>query len=143
MTEAELIRREIVHRLCAGDKSYSELTRNIPRALTQHAKFDEILKEVSVYQLPQGMEQGSYALKPACWQEYDRYFVHFGAKDSQVRLPRPSLQRPLTCVCTHTGGRGAPRPAAEGRPGRRRAAPAALGDQAAPAAPVRLSVGSR
>lgn len=58
-----------------GDKSYSELSKNIPRMLVNHPKFESILKDVSTYQLPQGMEQGSYQLKPSCWLEFDRYFL--------------------------------------------------------------------
>eukprot|EP01103_Thecamoeba_quadrilineata_P010115 TRINITY_DN209_c0_g1_i1.p1 TRINITY_DN209_c0_g1~~TRINITY_DN209_c0_g1_i1.p1 ORF type:complete len:1920 (-),score=413.24 TRINITY_DN209_c0_g1_i1:1070-6829(-) len=83
MTDEEEIRRELIHRLAAGDHSHSELTKNISKRLVKNERFEKVLNDVSVYNTPQGMEQGNYTLKPECWAEFDRYFGHYVQKDIQ------------------------------------------------------------
>eukprot|EP01133_Synstelium_polycarpum_P019161 gene19161-22953_t len=83
MTTEQIIRKELIHRLCLGDSTHSQLTRNIQKPLVNHPKFDEILNEISTFQNPQRTEQGKYSLKEACWAEFDPYFAHYNTQDLQ------------------------------------------------------------
>jgi predicted transcriptional regulator len=71
-----------------GDTSHSELTKNVNKRYAKHPHFETILKEVSVYNVPHGMEQGTYTLKPECWKEFDRFYVHYNQKDLQTAEER-------------------------------------------------------
>jgi hypothetical protein len=77
MSDDAKIRREIIHRLSVEDLTYSSLTSAIVKPLTSNISFDRILNEVSVFQKPKQMEQGTYQLKSDCWNEFDRNFPHF------------------------------------------------------------------
>ncbi|KAF8927096.1 hypothetical protein BGZ58_010633 [Dissophora ornata] len=78
------IRREIVHGLCLKPIAYSELTKRIPERLTEHAKFDDILKELASYRAPDGItDHGLYELKDQFFDEVDPYFIHFSRNNSE------------------------------------------------------------
>ncbi|GAM20420.1 hypothetical protein SAMD00019534_035950 [Acytostelium subglobosum LB1] len=83
MTTQEIIRKELVHRLCLGDATHSQLTRTIKRTLATHPDFDKILNDIAIFQNPQKTEQGKYQLKEACWAEFDPYFAHYNTQDLQ------------------------------------------------------------
>ncbi|EGG17925.1 hypothetical protein DFA_08926 [Cavenderia fasciculata] len=83
MTDEQIIRKELIHRLCLGDCTHSQVTRNIQRRFVNHPKFEEILLEVAVFQNPQKTEQGKFQLKEACWAEFDPYFAHYNTQDLQ------------------------------------------------------------
>ncbi|KAG0348681.1 hypothetical protein BG004_004502 [Podila humilis] len=78
------IRREIVHGLCLKPIAYSELTKRIPERLTEHAKFDDTLKELASYRAPDGItDHGLYELKDPFFDEVDPYFIHFSRNNSE------------------------------------------------------------
>ncbi|KAF9914580.1 hypothetical protein BX616_007995 [Lobosporangium transversale] len=78
------IRREIVHGLCLKPIAYSELTKRIPERLTEHVKFDDILKELASYRAPDGItDHGLYELKDQFFDEVDPYFIHFSRNNSE------------------------------------------------------------
>ncbi|KAI1315623.1 hypothetical protein EDD11_000575 [Mortierella claussenii] len=78
------IRREIVHGLCLKPIAYSELTKRIPERLTEHAKFDDTLKELASYRAPDGItDHGLYELKDQFFDEVDPYFIHFSRNNSE------------------------------------------------------------
>ncbi|KAF9431062.1 hypothetical protein BGZ94_009987 [Podila epigama] len=78
------IRREIVHGLCLKPIAYSELTKRIPERLTEHVKFDDILKELASYRPPDGItDHGLYELKDQFFDEVDPYFIHFSRNNSE------------------------------------------------------------
>ncbi|KYQ90036.1 hypothetical protein DLAC_08620 [Tieghemostelium lacteum] len=90
MVEEQIIRKEIIHRLCLADCTHSQMTRNIKSRLVNHPQFENILKEVSVYHQPQKTEQGKYQLKESCWGEFDGYFPHYNTQDLQTAEERYS-----------------------------------------------------
>jgi hypothetical protein len=47
-TDAALVRREIIHRLCIEDQTHSQITNNIEARIVDHPDFEKTLKEVSV-----------------------------------------------------------------------------------------------
>ncbi|KAF8975801.1 hypothetical protein BGZ46_008847 [Entomortierella lignicola] len=83
-TVEQEIRREIVHGLCLKPIAYSELTKRIPERLTEHAKFDDTLKELASYRAPDGItDHGLYELKDQFFDEVDPYFIHFSRNNSE------------------------------------------------------------
>ncbi|RHZ54062.1 hypothetical protein Glove_431g29 [Diversispora epigaea] len=78
------IRREIIHGLCLGSLSYSELTKRIPDRLTQDSRFDEILYHLSNYRSPDTLtDHGIYELKDEYFEEVDPYFVHYSRNNRE------------------------------------------------------------
>ncbi|ORX55573.1 hypothetical protein DM01DRAFT_1382719 [Hesseltinella vesiculosa] len=72
------IRREIIHNLCTGVSSYSDLTKRIPERLVDHALFDRMLLELAHYKSPDGLhDAGRYELKAEFYPEIDSYFYHY------------------------------------------------------------------
>eukprot|EP01132_Coremiostelium_polycephalum_P002635 gene2635-3273_t len=88
MTDEQVIRKEIIHRLCLGDATHSQLVRAIQKKFVTHPKFDSILKEVSIFQNPQKTEQGKYQLRESFWSEFDPYFSHYNTQDLQAAEER-------------------------------------------------------
>ncbi|KAG0236519.1 hypothetical protein BGW41_000387 [Actinomortierella wolfii] len=83
-TVEQEIRREIVHGLCLKPIAYSELTKRIPERLTEHVKFDDILRELASYRPPDGItDHGLYELKDQFFDEVDPYFIHFSRNNSE------------------------------------------------------------
>ncbi|KAG0262024.1 hypothetical protein DFQ27_002579 [Actinomortierella ambigua] len=83
-TVEQEIRREIVHGLCLKPIAYSELTKRIPERLTEHAKFDDILRELASYRPPDGItDHGLYGLRDQYFDEVDPYFIHFSRNNSE------------------------------------------------------------
>ncbi|KAI8980835.1 hypothetical protein BDB01DRAFT_187703 [Pilobolus umbonatus] len=78
------IRREIIHNLCLGSSSYSELTKRIPERITENPKFDSILSEVANFKPPEGVnDQGLYTLKDEHFGEIDTYFWHYSRNNRE------------------------------------------------------------
>ncbi|XP_063964911.1 E3 ubiquitin-protein ligase ubr3-like isoform X1 [Lytechinus pictus] len=74
MSEAELLRDEIVTLLCMQDRTHSHLQDKIPEKtglVGSNGNFDDILKEVADYKDPQtevdGVQQGKFSPKPSIW----------------------------------------------------------------------------
>ncbi|KAF9972936.1 hypothetical protein BGZ73_003880 [Actinomortierella ambigua] len=83
-TVEQEIRREIVHGLCLKPIAYSELAKRIPERLTEHVKFDDILRELASYRPPDGItDHGLYELKDQYFDEVDPYFIHFSRNNSE------------------------------------------------------------
>ncbi|CAO3609919.1 unnamed protein product [Cunninghamella blakesleeana] len=78
------IRREIIHNLCLGLSSYSELTKRIPERLTEHYDFDRILSTVANFKAPDGIhDHGRYELKSECFDEVDTHFWHYSRNNRE------------------------------------------------------------
>ncbi|CAO3595528.1 unnamed protein product [Absidia cylindrospora] len=78
------IRREIIHNLCLGLSSYSELTKRIPERLTEHPDFDAMLSQVANFKAPDGIhDHGRYELKDECYDEVDTYFWHYSRNNRE------------------------------------------------------------
>eukprot|EP00899_Mesostigma_viride_P025804 jgi/Mesvir1/6408/Mv19500-RA.2 len=77
MSPEAQIRYELIQWLCLGQQSYSVLQATASYSLVGHPQFDDILSQVADFKHPQLQEQGCYVLKPECWDEFDRYFLHF------------------------------------------------------------------
>jgi hypothetical protein len=78
------IRREIIHNLCLGLSSYSELTKRIPERLTEHPDFDQVLSQVANFKAPDGIhDHGRYELKDECFDDVDTYFWHYSRNNRE------------------------------------------------------------
>lgn len=84
MAVEQRIRREIIHNLCLGPVTFSELIRRIPERLHEHAAFDQVLSQVGDYKAPIGInDAGSYRLKDECYNEVDPYFYHYSRNNRE------------------------------------------------------------
>lgn len=94
VSEAWVLKLEIVTALCTGDKTHSQLMELMPdKSGTGHIpNFDVMLSEVADYRAPSSMQQGMYAPKPPVWEElYDPIHVLLRAvqkRDFQTSLDR-------------------------------------------------------
>jgi hypothetical protein len=90
------MRREVVHRLAVGPQTHSALREVYgllsPREMkvVKHIGGDDgelledVLKEVAVNQIGQGLSPNTWHLKPAGWDEYDPCFYHLNEKGHQM-----------------------------------------------------------
>eukprot|EP01105_Mastigella_eilhardi_P027656 TRINITY_DN865_c1_g7_i2.p1 TRINITY_DN865_c1_g7~~TRINITY_DN865_c1_g7_i2.p1 ORF type:complete len:1180 (-),score=289.37 TRINITY_DN865_c1_g7_i2:334-3489(-) len=69
----QALRRKIVHLLCVCDLTYSQIAKKVPPE--QHSLLDTVLAAVAEKHRTAEGEQ--YALKRACWGEYDPYYTHY------------------------------------------------------------------
>lgn len=84
MSILDKIRREIIHNLCLGSSSYSELTKRIPERISEHPEFDRILSEVARFKSPDGVnDHGLYELKDEYFADVDTYFWHFSRNNRE------------------------------------------------------------
>ena len=66
MNDKELIRREMINHLCVSDCSFTQLQEKLSSKLRNKNNkqiFNDILKEIAIYNKPNQYEQGSYTLK--------------------------------------------------------------------------------
>ncbi|SNX81368.1 related to ubiquitin-protein ligase e3 component [Melanopsichium pennsylvanicum] len=72
------IRREVIHFLALGQGTFSDVTKNIPEKLTDHAAFERILSQVSNFRAPDGTHDfGIFELKDECYAEIQPFFYHY------------------------------------------------------------------
>ena len=79
MNHEEMIRREVMHNLCAADCSFTQLEDklSVDHKKNYHGEFEKILNEIADYKQPNYHEQGCYSLKQEYWQQFDPFFYHY------------------------------------------------------------------
>jgi len=90
------VRKEVVHRLAVGGQTHSKLTEIYGLMSPREIKvvkevggddgkiLDDILKEVAVNKLGQGLDPNKWHLKPEAWNEYDPCFYHLNERGHQA-----------------------------------------------------------
>jgi hypothetical protein len=90
------IRKEVVHRLAVGPQTHSALTEVYglmsPREMQvikliggdDGELLEDVLKEVAVNKIGQGLSPNKWHLKPRGWEEYDPCFYHLNEKGHQM-----------------------------------------------------------
>ncbi|XP_046847314.1 E3 ubiquitin-protein ligase UBR2-like [Xenia sp. Carnegie-2017] len=74
------VRREIIHRLCLGDVSRSELFRGLSFVESEYERrgeIDGIINSVATFKKPARSGKGIYKLKKECLSEFNPYFYHY------------------------------------------------------------------
>ncbi|KAK9479772.1 hypothetical protein V1514DRAFT_327359 [Lipomyces japonicus] len=72
------IKREIIQVLCFEPLPFSDICRKMPDHLTSHEEFEPVLKEISIFKAPEGLnDTGTYELKSEYLDEVDVYFFHY------------------------------------------------------------------
>lgn len=51
------LKREIIHKLCIGDVTHSQLVKSLPRDLSKNKNLQQVLDSLAVYSNPSGMKQ--------------------------------------------------------------------------------------
>lgn len=100
--EADFLRRKLVHQLCSGRKSHSELYKACSFRISMELDSDEdsadsdtnrdktyslvesILPQIADYIQPRGLEQGKYRLKDSIWDEFDPFCPHMSLRDKHA-----------------------------------------------------------
>lgn len=81
------IRKEIIHNLCLGPLTYSELLKRVPERIHEHVDFDSILAAVGDFRAPTGVNDfGTYTLKQHLYSEVDPYFWHYSRNNREEAL---------------------------------------------------------
>eukprot|EP00177_Eucheuma_denticulatum_P008085 GFKZ01014737.1.p1 GENE.GFKZ01014737.1~~GFKZ01014737.1.p1 ORF type:complete len:2119 (-),score=181.58 GFKZ01014737.1:352-6708(-) len=103
LAEGQVLRRKILHQLCCGDHTHSQLSRVVSSSFTRsleassedrdswekwNALVRSIIEEIGEYIAPRGMEQGRYKLKTEMWREYDPFEPHLSAEDRNAAFVR-------------------------------------------------------
>ena len=72
------VRHELIHYLALGPGTYSEVTKQIPERLTDHACFDRELSSVANFRSPDGSsDYGIYELRPEYYTHVQPFFHHY------------------------------------------------------------------
>ncbi|XP_078178382.1 proteolysis 6 isoform X3 [Carex rostrata] len=82
------LKREIIHKLCIGDVTHSQLVKSLPRDLSKNKNLQQVLDSLAVYSNPSGMKQGKYSLKKEHWKELDLYHPRWNSRDLQAAEER-------------------------------------------------------
>eukprot|EP01119_Soliformovum_irregulare_P010036 TRINITY_DN2433_c0_g1_i1.p1 TRINITY_DN2433_c0_g1~~TRINITY_DN2433_c0_g1_i1.p1 ORF type:complete len:1610 (+),score=459.01 TRINITY_DN2433_c0_g1_i1:619-4830(+) len=71
-TNRQILRRYLVHNLCVGENTHSNLLELVPKQYLKNENFDSVLSEVATYHSPSGKGNvGTFNLKPEIWSEYE------------------------------------------------------------------------
>jgi len=98
-----LLRRELIHKLASGPKTYSQLQECLT-LVTEFDKcetslFDSVLEDISYTRDSSSLEAPLHSLKAELWLEYDPSFMHVSSSSHQEayeKRPKLSEPRPLT-----------------------------------------------
>ncbi|KAJ4789311.1 E3 ubiquitin-protein ligase PRT6 [Rhynchospora pubera] len=88
LSTVDNLKREIIHKLCIGDVTHSQLVKSLPRDLSKNENLQQILNSLAVYSNPSGMKQGKYSLKKEHWKELDLYHPRWNSRDLQAAEER-------------------------------------------------------
>lgn len=78
LSPLECIRREVIHMLCLGPCSYSDLTKRMSEQYSDDPALDRVLATVADFRPPRGVsDQGKYTLRPQFYAEVDPYFSRY------------------------------------------------------------------
>lgn len=71
-------RREILHHLCLGPISYSEMTKKLSEKTVDIPAYRDMILDVANFKEPTGnSDSGTYELKSECFAEVNPFFHHF------------------------------------------------------------------
>jgi E3 ubiquitin-protein ligase UBR1 len=77
-TRIETSRREIVHLLCLGPLSFSDLTKRLSERTVEISSFKDVLEQVATLRHPHGVtETGIYELKDEYYDQINPLFYHY------------------------------------------------------------------
>ena len=96
--EAEIvtIRRELIHTLCLGSASYSDIMRRVSDRFADDPVLDKVLHEVATFKPPVGTtDQGVYTLKPECLAEVNPFFPRYtrNQREEADKIVRDHLRK--------------------------------------------------
>ncbi|XP_028395905.1 E3 ubiquitin-protein ligase UBR2-like [Dendronephthya gigantea] len=77
--EVEL-KREVIHRLCLGNLSRSELMRGLPLSESEYqrrGKIDDVIASVATFKKPGLSSKGTYKVKKEFLSEFNPFFYHY------------------------------------------------------------------
>jgi hypothetical protein len=57
LSTVDNLKREIVHKLCIGDVTHSQLVKSLPHDLSNNENLEQVLDSLAVYSNPSGMKQ--------------------------------------------------------------------------------------
>ncbi|KAM0953533.1 putative carboxypeptidase U transcription factor interactor and regulator Znf-B family [Dioscorea sansibarensis] len=78
------LRRELIHKLAAGDATHSQLLKSIPREFSKSEQLHKALDTLAMYSNPSGMKQGKYSLQELYWKELDLYHPRWNSWELQI-----------------------------------------------------------
>lgn len=102
--EDAVMMRRLIHRLAVGPQTYSNLTRALPRSVTDCKHFEDVLKEVADYRRPDATQTGMFDLKAELLKDADPYSCYLSRKEREiVRETKLSKVEPPLMLYTRKG----------------------------------------
>ncbi|KAK4050844.1 E3 ubiquitin-protein ligase ubr1 [Microbotryomycetes sp. JL201] len=78
MSDEAVMRRELIHNLCLGPSTYSDLMRRISERFADDASIEKTLADVSTFKAPSGTaDQGTYSVRADLYTQVNPYFARF------------------------------------------------------------------
>ncbi|EEB06214.1 N-end-recognizing protein Ubr1 [Schizosaccharomyces japonicus yFS275] len=72
------IKYDLIHILCFGPLSYSEIVKRVSEHLLERTEFEEVLHTVADFKPPEGLnDTGLFTIKSECLDFVDPYNIHF------------------------------------------------------------------
>ncbi|KAK4050728.1 E3 ubiquitin-protein ligase ubr1 [Microbotryomycetes sp. JL221] len=96
MSDKDIMRRELVHNLCLGPSTYSDLMRRLSERFADDASVDKTLADVSTFKAPTGTaDQGTYTLRTENYALINPYFSRFtrNQREEAEKIVREQLSK--------------------------------------------------
>ncbi|KAL3874810.1 hypothetical protein ACJMK2_037773 [Sinanodonta woodiana] len=77
VTDADRVRREVIHQLCLSAMAHSELTKALPEDVNNETGLEDVVNDVAIFKKSSGLGKGRYELKPEYYEHYNPYFYHY------------------------------------------------------------------
>ncbi|CUM63002.1 uncharacterized protein PRCAT00000563001 [Priceomyces carsonii] len=88
------LRNEIIHNLCFGPMSFTQLCGQIPDHITSDKRFDILLDDMTQFKVPTGAKDiGVYKLKEEYYNAINPYYVNYSTntKDDAIKFVKQRL----------------------------------------------------
>lgn len=96
LSDADCLRREIIHHLVLAPLPYSELVRRVSEKYSDDPELDKVLQRIATFKLPAGTnDQGIYTLKEEFYSEVDPYFSRYtrNQREEAETIVRDQMKR--------------------------------------------------
>jgi hypothetical protein len=87
-SDQQLIRREIISKLCTADLTYSKVAETMSSKFIDSPELESTLRQVATID-----SKGIFRLKPELWTEFDPFYLHYTDKDRSDALERWRAQK--------------------------------------------------
>ncbi|XP_022090743.1 E3 ubiquitin-protein ligase UBR2-like [Acanthaster planci] len=104
VTDADRVRREVLHQLYINPMSHSEMVKALPKDHCHETGVEEVIDSVANFKKPTGTNgKGLYEIKQECLAEYSPFFYHYSrvdqSKSEEQQRKRMKQEKPKQAGC--------------------------------------------